>query len=172
MEVDHLCHRRNCVNLQHLEAKTHAANLEQRSDRIDKPKALTIVDVEAWETGVQRDPVSGAAREIREPNTGRFVKGHAPLAGGGRPKKGESLLDYTRKLVEKAQNKQAVAEAHLDRLLDRGSVGNRAFADHRDTYFGVPKQTLVLQQGADPLAELYAEIAANHAPTYIEGPSE
>ena len=100
--------------------------------------------------GTETNSATGVVSELREPRTGRFVKGHAALAGGGRPKKGERLLDYVNKLVEKAPNKQAVAEAHLDRLLKRDAVGARAFVDHRDTYFGIPKQTLVVEHADAP----------------------
>ena len=123
------------------------------------PKTSTNIVIDP-EKGTALDTSTGTVAELRDSRTGRFVKGHAALAGGGRPKKGERLLDYAQRLVEKAQNKQAVAEAHLDRLLRRDAVGARAFADHRDTFFGIPKQTLVLEQGESPLLALFQQFTA------------
>ena len=130
-----------------------------------------VIDAEAVKTGATVDPFTGAQAELRDSKTGRFVKGHKALAGGGRPKKGESLLEYTEKLVTKAQNMQAVAEAKLDRLLDRGAVGNRAWAEYRDTFHGKPADTLLVKRGDDPLTELMQELAARRTPIYIEGES-
>lgn len=162
MEVDHLCHRRLCVNPQHLEAVSHTDNLARRSDRL-------------LSTPLSDDDSSTNTDAVRA-KPWQFAKGYDPRRNtAGRPKKGETLLAYTEKLVTKPRNMQAVAEAKLTRLLDTGSVGNRAWSDYRDTYHGVPKQTLVLQQGEDPLAALYAEIAVlqgkDEKPLYIEGPA-
>lgn len=174
LEVDHLCHRRNCVNPQHLEAKTHIANLAQRSDRIsDEPAYDAGLDAEL-ET-LSADLISAEPEVTRGPG-GRFLPGMAPKSPG-RPRKGRSILDTTQELAERRWKQ--VARAAVARLERDDAVGNRAWSDYRDTFHGVPKQTLVLQQGADPLAELYASIAAaggaiapGDAPIYIEAPSD
>jgi hypothetical protein len=149
LEVDHLCHRRNCVNPAHLEAKTHTANLAQRLDRLngdaaaDETAGVTVTD----------HSLNGRTRH------GTFAKGNK--YGHGRPRKGESVIETLKRAVEKPKTTEAIVIATVQRMLRTDSVGNRALADVSDRIYGVPKQTLVLQQGADPLAELYASIAAD-----------
>ena len=50
--------------------------------------------------------------------------------------------------------------ATVERLLRTDAVGNRAFADVRDTVYGIPKQTLVLEQGDSPLLALFQQFTA------------
>lgn len=87
---------------------------------------------------------------------GRFLPGQAPKSPG-RPRKGESMPEKLRKRVEKDADR--VVDAVVARLLREDAVGNRAFADVRDTVYGIPKQTLVLEQGASPLAAFLARRA-------------
>ena len=92
------------------------------------------------------------------------------LAGAGRPKKGERLLNYIERLVNKPTNTQRAAEAHLRRLLREDAVGARALADHRDTFYGLPKQTLVLEQQDNPFFSLLAGLAQPEAPAQLPAP--
>lgn len=142
---------------------------ETPGDTPQAPAKTPIRYLNDAKTGTSLDLATGTQSELRDSRTGRFVKGHAPLAGGGRPKKGERLLHYVERLVEKPANKQAAAEAHLDRLLRRDAVGARAFADHRDTFEGVPHQTLVVRQGQTAANELDAELAAYIAARTVDG---
>lgn len=161
MEVDHLCHRRNCVNPAHLEAKTHTANLARRSDRINGYTA----DDQTAAVAVNADTTNGRTR------LGTFAKGNR--YGHGRPRKGESAIETLKRAVEKPKTTEAIVVATINRMLRTDSVGNRAFADVSDRIYGVPKQTLVLQQGSDPFADLMTELKqlAGADPLYIEGPS-
>ena len=86
----------------------------------------------------------------------QFTKGNP--GGPGRPKKGTSVLDRTRQLAERKAKK--VAEAHVNRMLREDATGNRAWAEYRDTFYGMPKQTLVLEQGDSPLLALYQQFNA------------
>ncbi len=163
MEVDHLCHRRTCVNPAHLEAVSHEDNLARRSDRISEAQALypgLDNEVEA----LNADLISEPADVERGPG-GRFLPGKAPKSPG-RPRKGRSILDTTQELAERRWKQ--VARAAVARLERDDAVGNRAWSDYRDTYHGVPKTTLVLQQGEDPLAALYARIAAANGTPQLE----
>ena len=94
---------------------------------------------------------------------GRFARGIK--LGPGRPRRGQSVPEKLKAKVER--HGDAVVKAAYERLLRTDSVGNRAFADMRDTVYGVPKQTLVLQQGDDPLALLLPRLL-NDAET-VEG---
>ena len=57
------------------------------------------------------------------------------------------------------RDSDAVVEAVMRRLKRDDSVGNRAFADVRDTVYGIPKQTLVIEQGESAADQLDAAIA-------------
>lgn len=93
-----------------------------------------------------------------------FQKGHDPRRNAhGRPKKGASLPEKLKHRVEKDADK--VIEAVMKRLTRDDAVGNRAFSDVRDTVYGLPKQTLVLEQGESPLAELLRRRQERLSPT-------
>lgn len=85
---------------------------------------------------------------------GRFAPGNR--LGPGRPRRGESVPEKLRAKVERHGDK--VVEAVYQRLLRTDSVGNRAFADVRDTIYGIPKQHLVIEQSDSPLASVLASL--------------
>jgi hypothetical protein len=110
---------------------------------------------------VTTDTTNGRTRR------GTFAPGNA--YGHGRPKKGESLPEKLRRRVEK--DSDAIVNAVVARLIREDAVGNRAFADVRDTVYGVPKQTLVVSQGESQANELDAELAAYLASKTVDGES-
>ena len=82
---------------------------------------------------------------------GRILPGHSlnPL---GRIKKKPTVLDETVQLAHKAKNRRRIAHAWVNTMAEEGTAaGNRARADFSDRIYGLPKQTLVLEQGTDPL---------------------
>lgn len=83
---------------------------------------------------------------------GRFAKGHDPRRNlAGRIKKAPTVLDETQKLAERAKNRRKIAQAWVATMATpHTAVGQRARADYRDTFHGVPKQTLVLDAGELP----------------------
>lgn len=97
----------------------------------------------------------GAGDGIRDSATGRFLPGNRANPKG-RPRKGESLPEKLRAATEKHADK--IVAAALERVLRADSVGNRAFADIRDTVYGVPKQTLIVQRDDDPALSLLADL--------------
>lgn len=99
--------------------------------------------MEAQDLTLSPDSISEPVDVPRAPG-GRFLPGHAPKSPG-RPRKGRSILDSTQELAERRWRK--VAEAAVARLERDDAVGARAWSDYRDTYHGIPKQTLVLEQG-------------------------
>lgn len=114
------------------------------------------------------DSPNGSVTEQPEPPSsvypdrtigGRFIKGNP--GGPGHPRKGESVPEKLKKRVERDSDK--VVEAVMKRLLRGDAVGNRAFADVRDTIYGVPKQTLVVEReetAGDRLTRnVYAQLA-------------
>ena len=123
-----------------------------KDDRIAEPTAVYGADTadESTAVTVNADRVNG-----------RFGPGNT--YGKGRPRKGESVPERLKRKVEAKGD--AVVDAVIARLLRQDSVGNRAFADVRDTIYGVPKQHLVLSQGEDdPLLGLFTvrELDVSH----------
>ena len=95
-----------------------------------------------------------------------FSAGYDPRRNlAGRPKKGESLPELLKRSIERPHIKAAVVSATVERLMRTDAVGNRAFADVRDTVYGIPKQTLVLEQGDSPLLALFQQFNAIDAGT-------
>ena len=94
--------------------------------------------------------------QVERGERGRFLPGKAPKSPG-RPRKGRSILDSTQEIAER--HWKAVAKAAVARLERDDAVGARAWSDYRDTYHGIPKQTLVLEAGQDPLTALFSELA-------------
>ncbi len=93
-------------------------------------------------------------------NATSFAPGYDPRRNyAGRPKKGESVPEQLKRTLERPKVARMVVNAVVERLARTDAVGNRAFSDVRDTIYGVPKQTLVLQQGTDPLTALFTELA-------------
>lgn len=87
---------------------------------------------------------TGNPSPTRRPGT--FVPGHdARRNVAGRIQKKPTVLDETRKLAER--KRKQVAQAHVNRMMREDATGNRAWAEYRDTFYGMPKQTLVLEQG-------------------------
>lgn len=149
MEVDHLCHRRNCVNRQHLELVTHEQNLARRRDRLSE---TAVIEDSSADTS--------AVGQTRKDKHWQFAPGYDPRRNlAGRPRKGESLPELLKRSIERPKTKAAVVSATVERLLRTDAVGNRAFADVRDTVYGIPKQTLVLEQADSPLAALLTDLA-------------
>ena len=117
------------------------------------------------ETGQESGNVSTSSANS---STGKFQAGDAWRGNrNGRPRKGESVPEKLRRKVEKHGDQ--VVEAVYQRLLRTDSVGNRAFADVRDTIYGVPKQTLVLESEQDPALDWLLAKAGKQA--WIEGES-
>lgn len=79
--------------------------------------------------------------------------------GKGRPRKGESIPERLKRAIEQPKTTEAIVQATVARLLREDAVGNRAFADVRDTVYGIPKQTLVLEHGESPADALDARLA-------------
>ena len=125
----------------------------------------------ARETNVRGEPIA------RQPN-GRWLPGHSPNPLGT-IKKAPTVLDETVKLAHKARERKRIARAWVDTMAEAGTApGNRARADFSDRVYGLPKQTLVLEQGDSPLAALLADIAAAggmtapaESPYIVEGES-
>ena len=88
-----------------------------------------------------------AAHEVLRGERGRFLPGASPKSPG-RPRKGRSVLDATQELAERKWKR--IAEAAIQRLERDDAVGNRAWADYRDTFHGIPKQTLVVENADAP----------------------
>lgn len=80
--------------------------------------------------------------------------------GKGRPRKGESIPEKLKRKIEAPASSDAIVDAVYARLLREDAVGNRAFADVRDTVYGIPKQTLVLEQGESVADALDQRLAA------------
>ena len=131
---------------------------QQNKRSNSKQQTITVNELNAAEAQSKRDADTRELDPQRDSVTGRWVKGHPATPGGGRPKRGERLLHYVDRLVEHPRNKVAVAEAHLARMVRTDAVGARAFADHRDTFYGLPKQTLVLEQADNPFFALLASM--------------
>jgi hypothetical protein len=110
-----------------------------------------------------------------------FKPGHDPRRNmAGRPRKVDTVLDLTLRELHKRRKGeptkgQQAAVAQVERMLRRDQVGNRAFEAIVPYESGLPKQTFVMERGVDPLAELYAKIAANGGaflPDVVEGESQ
>ncbi len=109
---------------------------------------------------VSSSTASTTGKQTHKPRTTTFQPGYDPRRNyAGRPKKGESVPEQLKRTLERPKVARAVVNAVVNRLIRDDAVGNRAFSDVRDTIYGVPKQTLVLQQGTDPLTALFTEIA-------------
>ena len=125
----------------------------------------TTADIQALSSDSQSEPP-----EVERGRGGRFLPGKAPKSPG-RPRKGRSIIESTQELAERRWRN--VAKAAVARLERDDAVGNRAWSDYRDTYHGLPKQTLVLERGDDPYLDMMQQLAAiagDNAPIYIEGP--
>ncbi len=90
-----------------------------------------------------------------------FQKGYDPRRNlAGRIQKQPTVLDETTALAHKAKNRRKIARAWVNTMAETGTAaGNRARADFSDRIYGLPKQTLVLEQGSDPLTALFTELA-------------
>lgn len=103
-----------------------------------------------------------AAPENSSPNTFAvrgFQKGFDPRRNlAGRIAKKPTVLDETKKLAER--KRKQVAQAHVNRMMREDATGNRAWAEYRDTFYGMPKQTLVLEAGESGADSLDAAMAA------------
>ncbi len=98
----------------------------------------------APEVNVLGEPISRGAH-------GKWLPGSRPNPLG-RIKKKPTVLDETLKLASQAKHRKQIARAWVQTMeLPHTPAGNRARADYRDTFHGVPKQTLVLEQGESPL---------------------
>jgi hypothetical protein len=127
---------------------------------------MNVTDSPADETETTQDSNADSAAVDSKP--WQFKRGNDPRRNtAGRPRKRDSLLEVTRKKVESAASK--VADAKLKRLLRDDSVGNRAWAEYRDTYYGMPKQTLVLEQGESPMLALLERFNAIDQARTVEG---
>ena len=95
---------------------------------------------------------SATGKPIHKPRPTTFAPGYDPRRNyAGRPKKGESVPEQLKRTLERPKVARMVVNAVVERLARTDAVGNRAFADVRDTVYGLPKQTLILEQSSDPL---------------------
>ncbi len=97
-----------------------------------------------------------AANENSSPDTFAvkgFQPGYDPRRNtAGRIKKKPTVLDETVKLAHKAKERRRIARAWVNTMAEEGTApGNRARADFSDRVYGLPKQTLVLEQVDSPL---------------------
>ena len=102
---------------------------------------------------------------------GRFAPGHDPRRNtAGRIKKKPTVLDETVALAHKAKNRRRIARAWVETMAETGTApGNRARADFSDRVYGLPKQTLVLEQADSPLLAFLQRQAP--ALPYVDGES-
>src|SRR3990167_2493587 len=135
--------------------------LTNMDEQIAEPVATYGAESDAEQASNSDEPTR---QSVPRGPSGHFLPGLAPKSPG-RPRKGESVLEQTHKVVE-SKAKRA-AQAKLKRMFRDDAVGNRAWADYRDTFYGVPKQTLVVQQGDDPLAALLPSLLND--PDTVEG---
>ncbi len=130
----------------------------------------TAVSVDA--TATNELPLDGSANTVTDAQTRKpwqFAPGNRANPHG-RPRKGMSVLEQTR--AEAERKAKAVAKAHVARMLKEDATGNRAWAEYRDTYYGMPKQTLVLEQGQSGADQLDAAILAMlDAPNVVDAQS-
>ena len=112
---------------------------------------------------------SNTGKQKRKAPRSAFVAGYDPRRNLiGRPKKGESMPELLKRAIERPKVTRLVVAAAVERLVRTDAVGNRAFADVRDTVYGIPKQTLVLEQADSPLLALLQR----HAQLpYVDGES-
>ncbi len=90
-----------------------------------------------------------------------------PLGRGG---KKPTVLDETVALAHKAKNRRRIARAWVETMAETGTApGNRARADFSDRVYGLPKQTLVLEQADSPLLGFL--MRHNAQLPYVEGES-
>lgn len=171
LELDHLCRNRPCVRPSHLEPVTHAINMDRirlaNTEFRHSRNAVALADRPAdSQPSLAADTVDSSPKPITD-RPWLFRAGHDPRRNtNGRPKRGESLPEKLRTKVEKEADK--IVEAVYQRLLREDAVGNRAFADVRDTLYGIPKQTLIIEQPNDPLIET---LQASINRTVIDGES-
>ena len=168
-DVDHVlakgCDNRHCVNRDHLEAVTHAVNLERRADRIS---VYELDNGETTEAKTEAAPVIANSFNGRD-ESGRWAKGNA--GGPGRPRKGESFAEqYMKRLDREAE---PLIDAHIRRAKGNNVVAERAFATALAYKIGVPKQTFVVETQDSPMAALLTELAQLQAlpAPYVEGES-
>ncbi len=120
-----------------------------------------------------------AALENSEANRFRvrgFQPGYDPRRNTlGRIQKTPTVLDETVRLAHKAKQRKKIARAWVETMSETGTAaGNRARSDFSDRAYGLPKQTLVLEQGDSPLTALFAHLAEQQAlpAPYIDGESK
>ena len=125
---------------------------------------------------VARDPDAGDAREVnvlgepiaRQPN-GRWLPGTRvqPL---GRIKKAPTVLSELEKQAHQAKHRRKIAAAWVQATEDpHSAVAQRAREALTDRLYGLPKATLVLQQGESQADALDAELAAYLAAKTVDG---
>ena len=105
---------------------------------------------------------------------GRFIKGDDPRRNTlGRIKKAPTVLSELEKQAHQAKHRRKIAAAWVQAAEDpHSAVAQRAREALTDRLYGLPKATLVLQQGESQADALDAELAAYLASkTVIEGES-
>ncbi len=125
-------------------------------------EAETVED--ARETNVLGEPIA------RQPN-GRWLPGTRPQPLG-RIQKQPTVLDETMSLAHKAKHRRRIARAWVETMEETGTApGNRARADFSDRAYGLPKQTLVVEQSDSPLLGFLMRHAAVDPSLIVEGES-
>ncbi len=115
-------------------------------------------------------PDSPTDKPKRKAPRSAFVRGYDPRRNLiGRPKKGESMPELLKRAIERPKVTRLVVAAAVERLVRTDAVGNRAFADVRDTVYGIPKQTLVLEQADSPLLAFLMRQAQVDPSLIVEG---
>lgn len=130
-DVDHRCHNRRCVNIEHLRLLNHYENMDARQNHV------TITTQRA---NGSADTETAGKRVVGRP----FAPGNMANPYG-RPRKGATVLDEAKRQMYahrrgEPTNAQLAAAAHVERMMRLDQTGNRAFDTWLAYESGLPKQ--------------------------------